>query len=157
MSGIALTTISPSSTSSSRSTPWVEGCCGPIEIVIWVSSGRSTTSNCVGMFTAVLIGFEFQVSSFKFARPPWNLKLLQAIRFVTAQRKVFSERVPLPIVRQENSTQVRMAVENNAEQIVCLSFVPIRGAPDTSHRRHVSIVFVQQHLQAHAMMFCCRE
>src|SRR5215213_4553327 len=50
MSGTHLTTISPSSTSSSRSTPWVEGCCGPNEMVICVSSGRSTTSNCGGRF-----------------------------------------------------------------------------------------------------------
>src|SRR5258708_39919021 len=56
MSGVVLTTISPSSPNSSRRTPWVEGCCGPIEIVICVSSGRSTISNCGGMFTAVLIG-----------------------------------------------------------------------------------------------------
>src|SRR5258705_4417104 len=55
MSGVALTTISPSSTSSSRKTPWVDGCWGPIEMVICVSSGRSTTSNCGGMFGAVLI------------------------------------------------------------------------------------------------------
>src|SRR5437016_9144972 len=55
MSGVHLTTISPSRTSSSRSTPCVEGCCGPIEIVICVSSGRSTISNCGGMFTVVLI------------------------------------------------------------------------------------------------------
>src|SRR5205085_12335763 len=50
MSGTHLTTISPSRTSSSRKTPCVEGCCGPNEIVICVSSGRSTTSNCGGRF-----------------------------------------------------------------------------------------------------------
>src|SRR5207253_5607560 len=55
MSGVHFTTISPSSTSSRRNTPWVEGCCGPIEIVICVSSGRSTISNCGGMFTVALI------------------------------------------------------------------------------------------------------
>src|SRR6266571_3167244 len=55
MSGVAFTTISPSRTNSSRNTPWVDGCCGPIEIVICVSRGRSTISNCGGMFTVVLI------------------------------------------------------------------------------------------------------
>src|SRR6266496_2505786 len=55
MSGVHFTTISPSSTSSRRNTPCVEGCCGPIEIVIWVSSGRSTTSDCGGLSTAALI------------------------------------------------------------------------------------------------------
>src|SRR6266581_5988825 len=55
MSGVHFTTISPSSTSSRRNTPWVEGCCGPIEIVICVSSGRSTISNWDGMFMVALI------------------------------------------------------------------------------------------------------
>src|SRR5215208_7547329 len=50
MSGTHLTTISPSRTSSSRSTPCVDGCCGPNEMVICVSSGRSTTSNAGGRF-----------------------------------------------------------------------------------------------------------
>src|ERR687883_812641 len=50
MSGTHLTTISPSRTSSSRKTPCVEGCCGPNEMVICVSSGRSTTSNAGGRF-----------------------------------------------------------------------------------------------------------
>src|SRR6266513_1979457 len=60
MSGVAFTTISPSSTSSSRNTPCVDGCCGPIEIVICVSSGRSTTSNCGGMFTALMSNVQCQ-------------------------------------------------------------------------------------------------
>src|SRR5207244_13643577 len=55
MSGVHFTTISPSSTSSRRNTPWVEGCCGPIEIVICVSSGRSTISNWDGMSMVALI------------------------------------------------------------------------------------------------------
>src|SRR5215213_2437713 len=54
MSGVAFTTISPSSTNSRRSTPCVDGCCGPIEIVICVSSGRSTISNCGGIVTELI-------------------------------------------------------------------------------------------------------
>src|SRR5712692_5139907 len=30
MIGLALTMVSPSSSSATRSTPWVEGCCGPM-------------------------------------------------------------------------------------------------------------------------------
>src|SRR5713226_10153607 len=137
MSGIALTTISPSSTSSRRSTPCVEGCCGPIEMVICVSSGRSTTSNCGGMFTAVLIFSVAQTSVGVFLlplplgegwgeglsahapRPPLTLPkgrgintLFQAVRFITSQRKIFSERVALPIIGQEDATQIGMSLEN---------------------------------------------
>ena len=41
ISGVALITVSPSSTSSSRNTPCVDGCCGPIDIVICVSASGS--------------------------------------------------------------------------------------------------------------------
>src|SRR5262245_64598915 len=41
MSGMALTTVSPSRTSSRRSTPCVEGCCVPNESVIRVSESGS--------------------------------------------------------------------------------------------------------------------
>src|ERR1043166_7190710 len=65
MSGVHLTTISPSRTSSRRSTPCVEGCCGPNEMVICVSSGRSTTSNCGGRFPVEMLMLRLRV---------WNLK-----------------------------------------------------------------------------------
>src|SRR5437763_12990174 len=55
MSGVDFTTISPSKINSRRRTPCVEGCCGPMEIVICVSSGRSMTSNCGGRVVAIWI------------------------------------------------------------------------------------------------------
>src|SRR5882762_10489723 len=137
MSGVDLTTISPSSTSSSRRTPWVDGCCGPIEIVICVSRGRSTISNCGGMsMVDVLIGLcsvDFSLCLFasnhrlKFML----LKLFQTVRFITSQRKILSQRMALPVVRQENAAQVRMTVKDHAEQIISLSLVPIRRSPDS--------------------------
>src|SRR4026208_1363142 len=110
MSGVALTTISPSSTSSRRSTPCVDGCCGPIEIVICVSSGRSTISNCGGMLAT---------------DDTDKLRLLQAVRLVASQRKIFPQRVSLPVVRQQDASQIGMAVEDDAKQIKRLAFVPI--------------------------------
>src|SRR5688572_2352907 len=94
MSGVVLTTISPSSTSSRRNTPWVDGCCGPIEIVIWVSSGRSTISNCGGKFSVVtLIGSSPTVregSLFKLSdlQSTSDLERYQAVGF-TQRRKAF--------------------------------------------------------------------
>src|SRR5713226_3923043 len=182
MSGIALTTISPSSTSSRRSTPCVEGCCGPIEMVICVSSGRSTTSNCGGMFTAVLIFSVAQTSVGVFLlplplgegwgedlsahapRPPLTPPkgrgintLFQAVRFITAQRKILAQRMALPIIRQEYATQVRMTIEDNAKQIVCFALVPVRSTPHARYGWHVNIVFVQHNLQAQPMVLCGRE
>src|SRR5712691_2672586 len=160
MSGVALTTISPSSTSSRRSTPCGDGCCGPIEIVICVSSGRSTTSNCGGMLTALLISFRFQVSGFKMPHENLrletsNLKLLQRIRLIAAQRKILAQGVSLPIVRQKNPAQVRMSIKNYSKEIKRFALVPVGCAPHGGNGRNVRIVFVQHDLQAQAMMFGC--
>src|SRR5438874_281757 len=129
MSGVHFTTISPSSTSSRRNTPWVEGCCGPIEIVICVSSGRSTTSNWGGM--APISDFGFRISDSKgnsfhmavqIAIAPINPQFairnpqsLKAIRLVPSQRKILSQRITLPVVRQENATQIGVAIEDYAK------------------------------------------
>src|SRR6185436_7405677 len=158
MSGVAFTTISPSSTSSRRSTPCVEGCCGPIEIVICVSSGRSTTSNCGGSVAELIYPFGLWplvlglcCSKTKVQRP--KTSSFQAIRLITSQRKIFPERVSLPVIRQEDASQIRMPVENHTKQIKRLTFVPIRRSPHTSDARNMSVLLVQQHLQANAMVF----
>src|SRR5215212_8368993 len=75
MSGTHLTTISPSSTSSSRSTPCVEGCCDPNEMVICVSSGRSTTSNCGGRFVVGALIFQSSLNFSRLPSPPVKPRL----------------------------------------------------------------------------------
>src|SRR2546428_4685802 len=149
MSGVAFTTISPSRTNSSRNTPWVDGCCGPIEIVICVSNGESTTSNCGGMFTVALItqdchrGTETQRTSDKeisrrvlkfllvlsmsiFFVPLclWG-ELFQAVGFITTQRKILAQCVPLPVVGQKNSSEIGMALEDHSKEIIRLALVPV--------------------------------
>src|SRR5207237_4051590 len=76
-----------------------------------------------------------------------NSKLLHAVRLVTAQRKILSQGVTLPIVGQQNSPQIRMPIEDHSEQIICFPFVPISRAPDAGNRRHMSIVLVQYDFQ----------
>ena len=39
MTGLERVTISPSSSSTSRSTPWVDGCCGPMFMIMRSLSG----------------------------------------------------------------------------------------------------------------------
>ena len=55
MTGFARTTVSPSSSIMMRSTPWVDGCCGPmLMIIVWLSPSSSgqgppvMTSSCCG-------------------------------------------------------------------------------------------------------------
>src|SRR5713101_7512019 len=83
--------------------------------------------------------------------------LFQAIRLITSQRKIFPERVALPIVGQKYAPQIGMADENHSKQIVRFALVPVRRAPYAAYRRHVNVVFVQQNLQAQAMMQGDRE
>ena len=45
-----------------------------------------------------------------------------------------------------------MTLEDNAKQIKRLAFMPVCRAPDTSHRRHPRVRFVQENLQAKPVM-----
>src|SRR5712691_10516198 len=126
-------------------------------------------SNCGGMFTAVLMSSVARTSVGVFllplplgegwgeglsahtSRPPLTPPkreggintLFQAIRFITSQREILSQRVALPIIGQEDATQIGMAVENHAKQIVSFALVPVRRPPHAAYGRHVNIVFVQ--------------
>src|ERR1044072_428708 len=71
-----------------------------------------------------------------------HYSLFQAIRLVTSQRKIFSQRISLPIVRQENATQIRVIIENHSKQIVSFALMPIRCSPDGGDTRCVRVVFI---------------
>ena len=87
----------------------------------------------------------------------WDLGLCQAVRLITSQRKIFSQRMPLPVIRQEYAAQIRMAVENYSKQIVGFALVPVCCPPDRGHGRYVRIFFIQQNLQTQAVMLCRRK
>ena len=86
-----------------------------------------------------------------------DLDSFQAIRLVSAERKILPQRMSLPIIRQQNSPEIRMAVKNHSEQVKRLAFVPIRGAPQTGDARYVNVVLVQHHFNSNAMIFSGRE
>src|SRR5436190_22913225 len=76
---------------------------------------------------------------------------LQAIRLIPSQRKIFSQRMPLPIVGQQDAAQIRMLVEDHTEQIVGLAFMPVGSAPDTGNAWHMWVFLVQKYLEPDAM------
>ena len=51
---------------------------------------------------------------------------------------ILEQRVPLPIVRQQDPTMIGVLVKTHAEEVKGLPFVPFSGAPDVTHRRHHS-------------------
>src|SRR5208283_4802586 len=105
MSGTALTTFSPSSSRSTRSTPWVEGCCGPMlrTIVLVLPSAVST----------VVMGSQSAKRNLAFA----------------LRGKVTAERSAFKVLGKENASQVRVAVELDAKEVKDLAFEPISAGP----------------------------
>ncbi len=55
MTDLACTTVSPSISRMSRSTPWVDGCCGPMLRMIRSSSAKSASANTVSQSPPVTV------------------------------------------------------------------------------------------------------
>src|SRR5271157_4895432 len=106
MSGTALTTFSPSSSRSTRSTPWVEGCCGPMlrTIVLVVPTAVST----------VVMGAQSAKRNLAFA----------LCRKITEERKTFKA------IGQEDVAQVRMTGKLDTKEVENLALQPVGAGPD---------------------------
>ena len=71
---------------------------------------------------------------------------VQAIRFVAAERIIFSQSMPIEITRQQDSTQVRMTVKDHSEEVVSLTLVPIGCFPKIADRRNMRVVLHDSNL-----------
>src|SRR5436190_12609408 len=101
-------TFSPSSFKITRSTPCVDGCCGPILRTNSVES-RNVVS---GM--NLLAALDVQILPY-----PALVLLDQAVFF--AQREAF------PLFGEKNPAHVGVTFELNAEHVKDLAFQPVRG------------------------------
>jgi hypothetical protein len=63
----------------------------------------------------------------------------------------------LPIVRQQNPSQIRVPIKDHAKQIKRLTLVPIPRSPNSTNRGHVNVSFVQQNLQPDPVVLLRRE
>src|ERR1019366_2495696 len=108
MSTSDLTMVSPFSSSNTRSTPCVDGCCGPIFRTI-VCSGP------MAVWTVVMA----QARSVQDGRSAWTLRWI-----------IFTERVAFPVIRQEHAPQVGVPLKTYAKQVENLPFVPVGRRPD---------------------------
>src|SRR5713101_5977788 len=106
MTGRQWTTTSPSRSSSSRSTPCVDGCWGPM---LTVSSSRFSVG---GLVAAI--------------HPPRDGE----VDGLCAKRFRASQRVALPVVWQHDPCQIRVTFELDAEQVEQLTLVPVRASDD---------------------------
>src|SRR6266567_4013678 len=115
MTGRHLTTTSPSSVNSRRSTPCVDGCWGPMLIV---SSSRGSAASVV-----VAI----------------DLSRYRKVDRLRAERLCSPQRVALPVVGQHDAAQLRVALEFDAEQVVQLAFEPVRAGYQRGDARRFAI------------------
>src|SRR5262245_25641391 len=114
MSGLHREMISPSVWRMKRITPWVLGCCGPM-----LSSISCVCS--VAMAPLVPLPLEVVVPGVVDAA------------VVRREDVVLAQRVPLPVLREQQAAEIGMAVEADAEEIEGLALEPVRPAPDRGH------------------------
>src|SRR5450631_379257 len=112
MSATAVTTFSPSSSSSTLSTPCVEGCCGPMlrTMVFAVPTAVSTV--------VVVMVYILRAGSL-------------ALYF---HREIPAKRSALKAVGQQNSPQIRVPFKVNAKQVKHFAFQPVRARPHWHQR-----------------------
>src|ERR1700722_1448292 len=124
------TTRSPSSLSFTRSTPWVEGCCGPMFKII--SSAPRTV--VLTLESSVVRG-----SLIYIGRPSLTVHslttldaqvLANPIGILFQNVVILAQRVALPFVGHQNARQVRMAFEDDSKHVVAFAFQPICSGPD---------------------------
>ena len=137
--------ISPSSSSTSRSTPCVLGCCGPmLTVIVSVRMFRHRVrSSLVPGATADRVRC-------------WRGTLLRVTcsgsdasrRLADLHRIVLAQRIAFPVLRHQQPPQIGMAVEHDAEQVPDFALEPVGRRPDAADRRDVRVVAVQPHLHA---------
>src|SRR5579863_3139616 len=113
MSGIRRTTVSPSISSSTRNTPCVDGCCGPMFRIMVRSWPGSSTG--VGVRWAIFIQ---------------RAGTQQSGLAVALHRVIFAQGMAFPILWHQNAPQVRMARETNTEEIENFALKIVGAGPD---------------------------
>src|SRR5437899_7127466 len=121
MIGRASTTVSPSSSSATRSTPCVEGCCGPmLSVMVSVRTvsdllGRRVLERGVGRDAA--------------------RRVVGERHLLVAERRILAQRPALPILGEQDPGEVGMAGELDAVEVEGLALVPVRGGPHARDAR----------------------
>src|SRR5215471_3686019 len=126
MTGLQATTFSPSSSSATRNTPCVLGCCGPMLSVM------------VSLRTvADLLGREFLEGR---RRLDAAGRVVRERHLFVAERRVLPERPAHPVLGQQDAREVGVAGERDAVEIVRLALVPVRRGPHAGHGGHARLL-----------------
>src|SRR5215471_21235391 len=111
MIGLHFTTVSPSSSSATRSTPCVEGCCGPMFSVM------------VSLRTVFhLLRLEAR------ERRRRDLAARRVVRerhFLVAERRILAQRPAHPVLGQQDAARIGMPGEFDAVEVAGFALVPV--------------------------------
>src|SRR6185295_2370407 len=144
----ASTTFSPSRRSTTRSTPCVLGCCGPMLITSsLVSNIAPCTVPPVSRALPVLLNVGLLA----------RLAQLQPVFRVFHQqltgpfeRIVLALREPLPVVGHQDAAAIGVVGKVHAEHVVDLAFEPVRCRPHAGDRRD-RLLLADARLQPHPL------
>src|SRR5689334_14870393 len=120
MCGSALVMISPSISSTRRSTPWAAGCCGPKFMVkFWISGILGRLLERLVVARVLADDSRHQHARLDAHRLVHHALLLLVVAHlhVAGQREVLAERVADEAVVSEDAAQVRVAVEQDAVEV----------------------------------------
>src|SRR5271157_1092001 len=119
MKGTDFFMISPSSSSTILSTPWVAGCCGPMLMVM----------NLVSATVACPLFFLTQLNNERF------------VEVRTFHREILSQGMPLELFIKENPSQIWMALKPNTEHVINLPLEPLGCFPDARRSGDAFAIF----------------
>src|SRR5688572_8119031 len=150
MSGTALFITSPSARTTKRSTPWVDGCCGPMLRVMssvttppplsarWISTSNPASP---------IAGLRLQQT---FARRRDAVVLLRL-------DEVLAQRVARPVLRHEQPAEIGAYQKAHAEENEDLALLTDGVAPHVRHGRHHRVVAERIHLEDDPVPMAVRE
>src|SRR6478736_4160434 len=134
MCGSALMMVSPSISSTRRSTPCAAGCCGPKFSVKLRMSATAAVLQFRLVAAVVADHARHQRALDDLHRLVHHALLVGVVAHfdIAHQREVLAEWMPDEAVVSEDAAQVRMAVEHDAEQVEGLALEPVGGSVDTN-------------------------
>src|SRR5829696_4303894 len=123
ITGSHLTTVSPSSSSMSRRSPCIAGCCGPM----FMSMVSSPTSSLISGLTRRLLGGSVSAPSCPARRSSPSICLPQSLEgALRADLEALEQRVVVEVVLPHVSPpQVGMPRKRHPEHVVGLTLVPV--------------------------------
>src|SRR5215472_1488093 len=142
-------TRSPSSLSFTRSTPCVDGCCGPM----FRTSSSAPKSVCGFSPAPVMVLLAMPVTAWS-SLPAFNAQvLLYPADILLDDVVVLAERIALPLVGQKDARQIGMSSKNDPKHVKRFALQPIGGRPNSGNARD-RFAIASPSLHPQALILC---